>query len=1446
MAKKSKLQKLLATILTASMTIGLLNLGPVVATAADEELSNPTVLEKVELPTDAESKISVKFGTALEDVQAKLPATLVGTVKTEELADPTDETTDVSTDETTDVSTDETTDVSTDETTDVSTDETTDVSTDETTDVSTDETTDVSTDETTDVSTDETTDVSTDETTDVSTDETTDVSTDETTDVSTDETIDVSTDETIDVSTDETIDVSTDETIDVFTNNITDIITTVDVPVTWECEEEYDAEEPADYTFEAVLSEGFFYEGNLPQITVTVEEKINIEETYIITPETENVDSVLKQATADSKPALIQAGTYQKGFTVDGITLYVDGEVEVEGGITLKNATLEGYSGDRDQDLLMVTGNGTLLALSGAKNTLKNVTLSCEGNENGNYITHWNSAEFLIEDSNFSCNNNQTSYGGGIFPGTNSNTLTAINSNLEFSNNGKSGVNASMPQSDGCNPNAKFVITGGSFKANNNGLNGIEGPRSSYTGKLTFIFKNVDVEVTGNGMNPDGGRGDGFSYAYVTLENTSRTIKYTFNVSGNGNNGFDGGLGSNAALDADGYTILANENGGIGINISKLNEGKSESTIQNCTVEANGNGSHGIQVKQPMNIIDSTITANQNAGTGFVFSGKVLQTKKTDEDKQLSMTMTENQNNGLSVNSGEARLDEAIITITNNTTATYGGGVRAGSSKYSTASVVLPVSAAVYNNHADKAGDDIYSYEKCSVTFSKIDAEWTLDDCNHVIDGWYDDSEDARWEAHEEPYHVNEFVKFERNGIASVYGTLALKAAHGMEPLEQDDPDLPDWTKSKSKTATNLNEDFESNVTLSLPAKEEVLESDVVFVLDESSAYDAVVEEMDNMLVALANQVKDTGAAVNVGFVVFRGNAVTKPLARLTPDSIDEINQFITTRPEIGGSNMMAGLEAAQKMLEDSSTADNRKYMVLISDGITYTWSDSYGNQKGVNFANGDSPNSPMLASPDAWATKHGNYIPTNWKSHLATVGSLLDKTIAEKASDYDRDNPTAGKPFVAYDERNDYATTVDIALYQCAELYQELQEKYHCYSVMRSAPTADTTDDPNRTDGDVHPYGPSFMNYLSNGEEVDFTDIQNDIYYLLSAGSQVVDIIGYGTDNKGNSYNFDFVDDLDQMNISINGEILDKTKLEDPQFSDPYITNSYGFGYMEPIPDPQNTNYVDYKNIYAFVVNYYANGQDGKSDECLVWNINVPISNFAPAQLTYTVKLTDPQTAEGTYGVYDENGGNKQASLLTNISATLYPVDSNGESGVPENFAKPTVSYTVKSTDDDDDDDDNDSTTIYYDLIVRYLETGTENVLASPYRTTKAANTSYDVTAYTDKVIEGYSLDEITGDALTGRMTEDKEIIVWYTLSEEDIEDPDTPLTDGSTDSTETAIPTNPGDSTEEIDDSDVPTIDAPQTGNNSVLWLVPTAVLVILFAAVVVARKKYFKTHN
>lgn len=679
----------------------------------------------------------------------------------------------------------------------------------------------------------------------------------------------------------------------------------------------------------------------------------------------------------------------------------------------------------------------------------------------------------------------------------------------------------------------------------------------------------------------------------------------------------------------------------------------------------------------------STLTITENSHDGDC-AGLNLATGVTDGrvEKGATVNIKDNKCSGFS-NFGTCVFEEGVkLTITGNYNdkgdTSRGGGIYSvnyldeNTNKQYYSYLTLPSDAVIYNNHAVTGGDDIYNTGE--ITFGKVGTDWTLDDCNHKITGWYDDSDNSRWEAHEKPYHINEFVKFERNGMTTVKGLLSLKAAHGVDPINPGDPGTTEWEHSKSKTATNLDKNYQSQVTLSLPSAQEQLVTDVVFVLDESSAYDAVVEEMDTMLNNLADHVAKNEAAVKVGVVVFRGNAVTKDLELLTPDSIDDINKFVETRPDVGGSNMMAGLQAAEAMLQNAPEDDSRKYMILIGDGITYTWSGENGEQRGVNFANADAPTIPMLAGPDAFDVKHGNgYMPNDWSEHLNEVSSVMEKTISEKSSPYSRGVDISNLPFVSNDEKDNYTSSVDIALYKCDQLYRNLSSKYHCYTVMRSAPSLS---DPSKTDGEIHPWGPSFMNYLADGKEVSFAEIQNDIYYLLDAGSQVVDVIGEGVDNAGNEYNFDFVDKIENIDVKVGGETISKERIVDPHFSDPYITTAYGFGDGSDNNHEEATQYPN----YDFVVKYYANGRDGKSDECFVWEMNTAVSNFAPVQLTYTVQLTNPQTTDGTYGQYDEDGSEKYTSLYTNKEAILYPVDTNHNSGVAEYFQKPTVSYTISN----------------------------------------------------------------------------------------------------------------------------------------------------------------------
>ena len=467
------------------------------------------------------------------------------------------------------------------------------------------------------------------------------------------------------------------------------------------------------------------------------------------------------------------------------------------------------------------------------------------------------------------------------------------------------------------------------------------------------------------------------------------------------------------------------------------------------------------------------------------------------------------------------------------------------------------------------------------------------------------------------------------------------------------------WDTSKSKTATNLDSNYISNVTLSLPSAQETLVTDVVFVLDESSCSDPVKDSVKEMLSTLYNRIQNTGATVKVGAVQFRGEVTKLDLTELNENTIDKIKEFMGQRPSVGGSNMSAGLIAGKAMLDaDSTVSEDRKYLILVSDGITYIWDDettAAQENYGVNFANSDTPNTPMLANPDSWDVKHGNgYVPADWNSWLTETTSLVDKTIAEKASVYERGVDISGNKFVSTSEMDLYACSVDIALYKSYKVFKAIKDMYsHTYVVMAGV----------ESEIRQFPFGPSFMNFLADGNTVSFDEIEKKIYYLLDRDSYVEDYMGYTEE-----YNFDFVNNENNISLKVGGT--------------EYIVNQQ----PAPLPEGETLHYyfINPNNTQTDGINpdfelIYVKG-DGPDKEHFTWKINVPVSNFAPVQLTYSVQLINPKTEPDTYGTYDADGSKGYSELYTNNSATLYPIDTNKVHGDPETFNKPTVSYTISA----------------------------------------------------------------------------------------------------------------------------------------------------------------------
>ena len=443
-----------------------------------------------------------------------------------------------------------------------------------------------------------------------------------------------------------------------------------------------------------------------------------------------------------------------------------------------------------------------------------------------------------------------------------------------------------------------------------------------------------------------------------------------------------------------------------------------------------------------------------------------------------------------------------------------------------------------------------------------------------------------------------------------------------------------EWTVTRSKTATQLDTNtWTSNVTLSLPSAEEALASDVVFVLDKSMSAEWEGQALE-MLAALKEQAASTKAKVKVGVVIFNKQAnKTAPLTDLATGYDDiqaAIEQTISS-----GTNTHAGLLAGKQMLdEDTEVAANRKYLIFVSDGITYM----YNAEPTVTAWSFFADDWKHWANPENWNSKYGsNNPPDDWSAWMTKIGAQVEAQSTEYEYPYEPSGETATKWTPEDETYKNYANSIDKALYLTYQVYQEAKTQgYNCYAVAKESSNA-------------YLWGPAFMDYLAGGETVNFNKIQNDILYAVSAGSTVTDTIGEKFTFGG----------VDSFTLKVGTEEIKGVK-------DDLDDNTVNFGKKKD------------DGKYPYTVTYAPN------TKTFVWTINENVSNFAPVQLTYTVKLTTPETDPGTYGVEDLKGEKDVPSdkaLFTNESAVLNAINSAGATLNPLDFPKPSVSYTVKNS---------------------------------------------------------------------------------------------------------------------------------------------------------------------
>lgn len=452
--------------------------------------------------------------------------------------------------------------------------------------------------------------------------------------------------------------------------------------------------------------------------------------------------------------------------------------------------------------------------------------------------------------------------------------------------------------------------------------------------------------------------------------------------------------------------------------------------------------------------------------------------------------------------------------------------------------------------------------------------------------------------------------------------------------------------EQNQKTATELDENLETNVTLSFPGKREAEPADVVFVLDKSgaSAQKDIYNQAKSFLEEVKTKAQVDGLDIKVGVVLFnRVGNIQQPLT----DVVTGYDSILTAMNSSlhSGTNMDAGLLAAKSMLDaDAAVKAENKHVILISDGATYLYcksgdytkpyTRSFGSvEGGKNFMGG------------VWEWQSREYHTNNaWKKFSDGSNFIFSQamTSPEKLGEYlayYRDQyENSDKNWAQYDyEYTPLASAVgtsnpipvdvtapcniDVAFWSTDDTFQSMVNAGYDMNVYYK----------NAADFD----GQVFLQYLtrnSNGSKLDtdFNKLRAKLIDKIAAGSTVEDFIGN---------NFDFVNDASKINLNVAGEDLAPEKIDE---------TTYGFGKRAD-------------GTYRFTLKYTAG-----ENEKLVFTLNEAAVPAKPVVLTYSEVLVNKPNEVGTH------------SLKVNESATLHPVDGNGDKGTAGVFPVPTVTYTV------------------------------------------------------------------------------------------------------------------------------------------------------------------------
>lgn len=206
--------------------------------------------------------------------------------------------------------------------------------------------------------------------------------------------------------------------------------------------------------------------------------------------------------------------------------------------------------------------------------------------------------------------------------------------------------------------------------------------------------------------------------------------------------------------------------------------------VVNCDLSDNSatqyNGGAILVYGQVCLTVNGNLTDNKAASSGGAIYAKWTQDSATGAVSTPKISINGNVTENSCAGDGGAvysNIANIIVngTVIGNTANGNGGGVYSfnGAPEYYLSTVDL-TNASVYNNTAKTAGADIY-HTGGTLKISKVGSNWILDDCNHLISGWYSDDEGTRWSDNAPTDAFTGFIE----GVATITQPVSLIAAHG-------------------------------------------------------------------------------------------------------------------------------------------------------------------------------------------------------------------------------------------------------------------------------------------------------------------------------------------------------------------------------------------------------------------------------------------------------------------------------------------------------------------------------------------------------------------------------------------------------------------------------------------------------------------------------------------